>query len=213
MEMTAAGAAGPEFLTSHCTRRKGSVRTGTALGRPGLVSTESQSFQNPRPLPSAPCFQSPQPIPSNSPMYTRAHRHPQQRCHPGISWPFGGGRQGADRQADDGFTCPYIGTGKTFNSLCTTMLSATARVPSGRGSIGLLSNNAPSERQLMSIGASEHRAFSGQRRVSPAKRLRNTVLSVGMPFLPDILPCIVGGIFANPGHDIMACISRCGRRT
>ena len=37
----------------------------------------------------------------------------------------GGGRQGADRQADDGFTCRPGGTGKTFNSLCTTMLSAT----------------------------------------------------------------------------------------
>ena len=50
MEMTAAGATGPEFLTSHCMHRNGSVRTGTAFGRPGLVSTESQSFQNPRPL-------------------------------------------------------------------------------------------------------------------------------------------------------------------
>ena len=82
MGMTAAGVTGPEFLTSHCMRRKGSVRTGTAFGRPGLVSTESKSFQNQRPLPSAPCFQSPQPIPSDSPMYTRARRHPQQRCHP-----------------------------------------------------------------------------------------------------------------------------------
>ena len=39
-----------------------------------------------------------------------------------------GDRQGADRQADDGFTCRPGGTGKTFNSLCTTMLSATATV-------------------------------------------------------------------------------------
>ena len=39
-----------------------------------------------------------------------------------------GGRQGADRQADDGFTYRPGGTGKTFNSLCTTMLSATATV-------------------------------------------------------------------------------------
>ena len=82
MEMTAAGVTGPEFLTSHCMHRNGSVRTGTAFGRPDLVSTESQSFQNQCPLPSAPCFQSPQPIPSDSPMYTRAHRHTQQRCHP-----------------------------------------------------------------------------------------------------------------------------------
>ena len=50
----------------------------------------------------------------------------------GISWSFGGGRQGADRQADDGFTCPHIGTGKTFNLLCTKVLSATARVSSCR---------------------------------------------------------------------------------
>mgnify|MGYP007049952407 CR=1 FL=1 len=130
MEMTAAGAAGPEFLTLHA--HTWAVRTGTALERPGLVSTESQSFQNQRPLPSTPCFQSPQPIPSDSPMYTRAHRHPQQRCHPGISGPFGGGRQGADRQEDDGFTCPHIGTGKTFNSLCTKVLSTTTRVSSCR---------------------------------------------------------------------------------
>ena len=30
---------------------------------------------------------------------------------------------------------------------------------------------------------------------------------------PDILLCIVAGIFANLGHDIMACMSHCGRRT
>ena len=72
-----------DFQKPACAER-GLVRTGIALGRPGLVSTESQSFQNPRPLPSAPCFQSPQPIPSDSPMYTRAHRHPQQRCHPAL---------------------------------------------------------------------------------------------------------------------------------
>ena len=102
MEMTTAGATGPEFLTLHA--HKWAMRTGTALERPGLVSTESQSFQNQRPLPSTPCFQSPQPIPSDSPMYTSAHRHPQQRCHPGTLAPLGGGRQGADRQADDGFT-------------------------------------------------------------------------------------------------------------
>ena len=32
------------------------------------------------------------------------------------------------RQADKGFSYPHIGTGKTFNSLCTKMLSATSHV-------------------------------------------------------------------------------------
>ena len=40
---------------------------------------------------------------------------------------FGGGRQDADRQADNDFTCPHIGTGKIVNQLCVKMLSATAR--------------------------------------------------------------------------------------
>ena len=54
-----------DFLKPACAER-GLVRTGIALGRPGLVSTESQSFQNQRPLSSAPStFQSPPPIPSN----------------------------------------------------------------------------------------------------------------------------------------------------
>ena len=42
-----------DFLKPACAER-GLVRTGIALGRPGLVSTESQSFQNQRPLSSAP---------------------------------------------------------------------------------------------------------------------------------------------------------------
>ena len=37
-----------------------------------------------------------------------------------------GGRQGAYRQADDGFACSHIGTGKTFNRFCIKMLSVTA---------------------------------------------------------------------------------------
>ena len=82
-----------------------------------------------------------------------------QRGHPAVA-----DKALTDRQIK-GFTCPHIGTGKTFNLLCSTMLSATARVswlsPCRGGSICLL---------------------SGQRRVSPAKRLRNTVLSVEMPF-------------------------------
>ena len=53
-----------DFLKPACAER-GLVRTRIALGRPGLVSTESQSFQNQRPLSSAPStFQSPPPIPS-----------------------------------------------------------------------------------------------------------------------------------------------------
>ena len=162
MEMTAAGATGPEFLTSHCMRRKGSVRTGTAFGRPGLISTESQSFQNQCPLPSAPCFQSPQPIPSDSPMYTRAHRHTQQRCHPASrGLPAVAGKALTIKQKS---TLPVSKTRQDkslFRSLsdtCPPPLEQTRCVVLiGRGSIGLLSNNA--RRQLMSIGASEHRAF------------------------------------------------------
>ena len=42
--------------------------------------------------------------------------------------------------------------------------------------------------------------LSGQRRVSPAKRLRNTVLSVEMPFLPDIaLPDVPASDLPAPG--------------
>lgn len=144
MEMTAAGAAGPKFLTSHCMRRKGSVRTGTALGRPGLVSTESKSFQNQRPLPSAPCFQSPQPIPSDSPMYTRAHRHPQQRCHPASRGPSAvAGKALTDKQMT---VLPVRISGQVK----PLIRSAPRCYPPplvcrlvGRGSIGLLSNNAP----------------------------------------------------------------------
>ncbi len=84
--------------------------------------------------------------PDKSPMLRRANAHqlPPGRGHcltkarcslcrrghkPTHTCDNSGGGQGADRQADDGFTCPNIGTGKTFNSLCTTMLSATATVP------------------------------------------------------------------------------------
>ena len=75
-------------------------------------------------------------------------------------------------------------TGKTFNQFCVKVLSVTAAsrrcvVLVGGGSIGLL---------------------SGQRRVSPAKRLRNTVLSVEMPFLPDIaLPDVPASDLPAPG--------------
>ena len=65
----------------------------------------------------------------------------------------------------------------------------------------------------MSIGASEHRAFvrakarfAGQKAQEHSFVRRNAVLQ-------DILPCIVGGIFVRLGYDIMARISRCGRRT
>ena len=69
-----------DFQKPACAER-GLVRTGIALGRPGLVSTESQSFQNQRPsLPPRPRFQSPPPIPFSSPppMCPRSHRRPVQ---------------------------------------------------------------------------------------------------------------------------------------
>ena len=37
-----------------------------------------------------------------------------------------GGRQGADKQVDNGFACPHIGAGKTVNQFCIKMLSVTA---------------------------------------------------------------------------------------
>ena len=57
----------------------------------------------------------------------------------------------------------------------------------GRGSIGLL---------------------SGQRRVSPDQKAQEHISSVEMPFLPDILPCIVGGIFWRKVPRV-PCPSRC----
>ena len=59
----------------------------------------------------------------------------------------------------------------------------------------------------------EHRAFvrakarfAGQKAQEHSFVRRNAVLQ-------DILPCIVGGISANLGHDIMARMGRYGRRT
>ena len=82
--------------------------------------------------------------PDKSPMLRRANAHQlpvgrghcltKARCslcrrgHKPNTCDNSGGRQCADRQAYDGFTCRPGGTGKTFNSLCTTMLSATATV-------------------------------------------------------------------------------------
>ena len=84
--------------------------------------------------------------PDKSPMLRRANAHQlpvgrghcltKARCslcrrgHKPNTCDNSGGRQCADRQAYDDFTCRPGGTGKTFNSLCTTMLSATAAVPS-----------------------------------------------------------------------------------
>ena len=65
----------------------------------------------------------------------------------------------------------------------------------------------------MSIGASEHQAFvrakarfAGQKAQEHSFVRRNAVT-------PDMLLCIVAGIFANLGHDIMARMGRYGRRT
>ena len=54
--------------------------------------------------------------------HSRRDRHFSGHSH------SSGGRQGADRQADDDFACSHIGTGKTFNRFCAKMLSATAPV-------------------------------------------------------------------------------------
>ena len=48
--------------------------------------------------------------------------------------------------------------------------------------------------------------FAGQKAQEHSFVRRNAVLQ-------DILPCIVAGIFANLGHDIMARMGRYGRRT
>ena len=91
-------------------------------------------------------------------------------------------------------------TGKTFNQFCVKVLSATAshrRVSSSsaEGASGFCRTMPPSERQLMSIGASEHRAFvrakarfAGQKAQEHSFVRRNAVT-------PDMLPCIVAGIF------------------
>ena len=47
--------------------------------------------------------------------------------------------------------------------------------------------------------------FAGQKAQEHSFVRRNAVLQ-------DILPCIVGGIFVNLGHDIMAHMGRYGRR-
>ena len=93
--------------------------------------------------------------PDKSPMLRRANAHQlpvgrghcltKARCslcrrgHKPNTCDNSGGRQCADRQAYDGFTCRPGGTGKTFNSLCTTMLSATAAVPRRRASASVSS--------------------------------------------------------------------------
>ena len=66
---------------------------------------------------------------------------------------------------------------------------------SAEGASGFWQTMPPSERQLMSIGASEHRTlvrakarFAGQKAQEHSFVRRNAVT-------PDILPCIVGGIF------------------
>ena len=64
-----------------------------------------------------------------------------------------------------------------------------------RLSIGLLSNNAPSDRQLMSIGASEHRAFVRAKARFAGPKGSGTHFVHRDAVIPEILPCIVGGIF------------------
>ena len=66
---------------------------------------------------------------------------------------------------------------------------------SAEGASGFCQTMPPSDRQLMSIGASEHRTFvrakarfAGQKAQEHSFVRRNAVT-------PDILPCIVGGIF------------------
>ena len=73
-------------------------------------------------------------------------------------------------------------------ALCVSSLSA-------EGASGFCQTMPPSDRQLMSIGASEHRTsvrakarFAGQKAQEHSFVRRNAVT-------PDMLPCIVAGIF------------------
>ena len=103
-----------------------------------------------------------------------------------------------------------------FRSLSDTYLplaNPTVCPSSAEGASGFCQTMPPSGRQLMSIGASEHRTsvrakarFAGQKAQEHSFVRRNAVT-------PDMLPCIVAGIFANLGHDIMGRMGRYGRRT
>ena len=97
-------------------------------------------------------------------------------------------------------------TGKTFNQFCVKVLSATAasrRIvssSSAEGASGFCRTMPPSERQLMSIGASEHRAFVRAKARFAGQKAQEHILSVEMPFLPDIaLPDVPASDLPAPG--------------
>ena len=66
---------------------------------------------------------------------------------------------------------------------------------SAEGASDFCQTMPPSGRQLMGIGASEHLAFVRAKARFAGQKAQENISSVEMPFLPDILPCIVGGIF------------------
>ena len=66
---------------------------------------------------------------------------------------------------------------------------------SAEGASGFCQTMPPSGRQLMSIGASEHRAFVLAKARFAGPKGSGTHFVHRNAVIPDILPCIVGGIF------------------
>ena len=66
---------------------------------------------------------------------------------------------------------------------------------SAEGASGFCQTMPPSDRQLMSIGASEHRAFVRAKARFAGPKGSGTHFVHRNAVIPDILPCIVGGIF------------------
>ena len=66
---------------------------------------------------------------------------------------------------------------------------------SAEGASGFCQTMPPSDRQLMSIGASEHRAFVRAKARFAGPQGSGTHFVHRNAVIPDILPCIVGGIF------------------
>ena len=91
----------------------------------------------------------------------------------------------SDNQAKEHFTCQQNQIGQIIISLIIRYLSATRKPDSlcptsAEGASCFCQTMPPSGRQLMSIGASEHRAFVRAKARFAGQRLRNTVLSVEM---------------------------------
>ena len=91
----------------------------------------------------------------------------------------------SDNQAKEHFTSQQNQIGQIIISLIIRYLSATRKPDSlcptsAEGASCFCQTMPPSGRQLMSIGASEHRAFVRAKARFAGQRLRNTVLSVEM---------------------------------